>query len=199
MPKEKLRKYVSEKHAVELKKAAAKAIPASNFDKSIVFEIGSLCRQARCILKEIDAVDKEIEKEYSVIKTPLKSIPGIGPKTGPVILTEIGNIDNFSKPQQIVAFSGIDPVLKESGKSRRRYHISKRGSPSLRCALYQAAFAGITHNPVIKAYYKKKKTEGKTHRDAVICCARKLCHIIYSVMKNNKEFYIPPYIISNQE
>lgn len=194
IPKEKLRGYVSEKVAIKLKNVAANAVPACDFDKSITFEIGSLCREAKCILREIEAVEKEIEKEYSVIKTPLKSINGIGKSTGPVILTEIGNINNFEYGKNIVGFAGIDPVIKESGKSRKEYHISKRGSASLRRALYQSAFIGTRCNPVLRAYYKKKIKEGKKHKDAVVCCARKLCHIIHSVLRNNREFYVPSYI-----
>jgi len=197
MPKEVLRKYVPEKKVVELKKISACAIPASNFNKSIVFEIGSLCRQAKCILEEMLRVEKEIDSEYSQIKTPLQSVPCIGPGTGPVILAEIGDIKNFDHPKRIVGFAGIDPVIKESGKSRKECRISKRGSASLRCALYQAAFAGITCNPVLKVYYNKKRSEGKTHRDAVVCCARKLCYIIYSVLSNNRVFYVPSHIIAS--
>ncbi|MDI6916196.1 MAG: IS110 family transposase [Thermoplasmatales archaeon] len=197
MSKEKLRKYVSEKHAVKLKIAAAKTTSVSSFDESVVFEIGSLCRQARCLLDELSGVKKEIDSEYSQIKTPLQSIPCIGPGTGPVILAEIGDVKNFDHPKRIVGFAGIDPVIKESGKSRKECRISKRGSASLRCALYQAAFAGITCNPVIKAFYRKKRSEGKTHRDAVVCCARKLCYIIYSVLSNNRVFYVPSHIIAS--
>lgn len=199
MSKEVLRKYVPEKKGVELKKTAVCAVPASNFNESIVFEIGSLCRQAKCILEERSKVKEEIENGYSQIKTPLQSIPCIGPTTGPVILTEIGDIKNFDHPKRIVGFAGIDPVIKESGKSRKECRISKRGSASLRCALYQAAFSGITCNPVLKVYYKKKCSEGKSHRDAVICCARKLCYIIYSVLSNNRVFYVPSYITSNAQ
>ena len=194
--KETLKKYVSEKHAIKLKKVAGVAVSASNFDRSVIFEIRSLCRQTRCIQSETALVEKEIEKEYTEIKTPLQSIPCIGPITGPIILTGLGDIKNFDHPKKIIAFAGIDPVIKESGKSRKECKISKRGSASLRWALYQAAFVGTRCNPVLKAYYEKKKVEGKEHRDAVICCARKLCYIIYSVLKNNKEFYIPSHITS---
>jgi transposase len=194
MPIEKLHEYISENKAKRIKEIADKSYGARDFDKAICFEIKSLVRQGKCILQEIERLEKTIEKEFEKCNSVIKSIPCIGPITGAVIHAEIGAIENFNHPKKIVGFAGIDPVIKESGKSQIRCRISKRGSAQLRWALYSAAFSGTRCNPVLKAYYEKKRKEGKHHNDAVICCARKLCHIIYSVLKNNKPFYVPSTI-----
>jgi transposase len=196
MPIEILRKYISESKAERIKEIADNSQGAVDLDKAICFEIKSLVRQGRCIIQEVGRVEKAIEKEFNKISSPIKSIPGIGSITGAVIHAEIGDIRNFDNPKKIVGFAGLDPVIKESGKSKIRCRISKRGSTQLRWALYNAAFTGTRFNPVLKAYYEKKMTEGKHHNDAVVCCARKLCCIIYSVLKNNKPFYVPSNISS---
>lgn len=196
MPMEKLRNYISESKAERIKEIAEKSQGAVDYDKAMRFEIKSLVRQGRCIILEIDRVEKAIEKEFNKIRSPIKSIPGIGPITGAVICSEIGDCSNFDNPKKLVGFAGLDPVIKESGKSRILCRISKRGSPQLRWAFFNAAFTGTRFNPVLKAYYEKKRKEGKHHTDAVVCCARKLCYIVFSVLKNNREFYVPNHITS---
>lgn len=66
--------------------------------------------------------------------------------------------------------------------------MSKRGSPYLRKALFQAAFIASNCGPILKNYYLRKRAEGKLHSVAIGAVARKLCHIIHSVLKNNSEY-----------
>lgn len=68
--------------------------------------------------------------------------------------------------------------------------MSKRGSPYLRKALFQAALAAAFHDPVFSAYYQKKRSEGNHHLTAIGAVARKLCNTIFAVLKNNMP-YIP--------
>ncbi len=96
---------------------------------------------------EIDTLAKDIE-EYTIIQ----SIPGIGEKIAATIIFEIGEIDRFDNPKQLVAFAGIDPEVFESGKfAATLVRITKRGSSRLRHALYMAVRSGIRDS-------RKKKT-----------------------------------------
>jgi hypothetical protein len=58
----------------------------------------------------------------------------------------------------------------------------------------RGALSCIKYNPVIRKRYYELRSKGKCHRTALVACARKLLHIIYSVEKNQKEFYVPEYI-----
>jgi len=91
----------------------------------------------------------------------------------------------------LVAFSGIDPVIKESGKIRSERSISKRGDPMLRTAIYQSTVSAIRCNPVISDFYHRLTERGVPKKKALIASSRKMCHIIFSVMHNNKPFEVP--------
>lgn len=94
----------------------------------------------------------------------LRSIPGVGELTATIILSEIGNVLNFPTVKHLVAFSGLDPSVFESGKFKSTNNsISKRGSSYLRKALYQATVAGIVKHkggPADSILHEKKLSEG---------------------------------------
>ena len=199
MSQEQLEGLLSPKQTKKLIEIAQRSMPVKGMEKSIRCEITFLCQQAQLLLSQVDTVMKEIKKENTHAQEMIMTITGIGEKTGTTIIAEIGNIENFSSPKGLVAFAGIDPVIKASGSTCIARGISKRGSKTLRTALFQAAVVAARSNPVIKQFYQKKRASGKTYRDAIICCARKLCHIIYSVLKNDKPFYVPQSILDNIE
>ena len=118
-------------------------------------------------------------------------IPGIGSITGSVILGKICDINRFENAEKLVAFAGIDPVIKESGKQRSQKSISKRGDSALRSAIYQSTLAAVRGNPVISEFYHRKVDGGMPKRKALVAASRKQCHIIWSVWHNNKPFEIP--------
>jgi transposase len=146
---------------------------------------------------EIDTLAKEIE-EYKI----LQSIPGIGEKIAATIISEIGEIDRFNHPKKLVAFAGVDPEVFESGKFKATLvRITKRGSSRLRHALYMAVRSGIRdcrkqkttdeiipRNKRLRAFYDKKREEGKLYKVAVIACVNKLLHWIYAILKNRTTF-----------
>ena len=191
MGEEELMRLLSARKAKSVLKVAQNAQGAEGYDKAVSIEIQSQIRRLRVNQEEIEQMEREINKEFDSIDSVIITIKCIGPITGAIILTEIGDIENFTHPKQIVALAGLDSIIKASGRFRGEYKISKCGSKYLRTALYQAAFTGARCNPVLHAYYTKMRSKGKTHRDALTCCARKLCHIVYSVLKNNKPFYVP--------
>jgi len=138
--------------------------------------------------KEIDALAKEFE-EYTIIQ----SIPGIGEKIAATIISEIGEIDQFDHPKKLVAYAGLDPSVHESGKFRATMNrITKRGSSRLRQALYSAVECCLAknRNPKLKTFYDKKKEEGKLHKVAIVACANKLVHWIYTILKRREEFIV---------
>lgn len=125
----------------------------------------------------------------------LLSIPGIGKKLASVICGEIGSINRFKSAKQLVAYCGIDPSVKQSGKfvgSKNR--LTKRGSPYIRKALYMAAIVSISKNPngtfvnpVMHEYYNKKILS-KSKKQALGAVMNKIARIIYSVLKNQRSF-----------
>jgi len=140
----------------------------------------------------IIALGKQIPS-YSL----LTSIPGIGEKLAAIIISEIGSIDRFEKAKQLVAYCGIDPSVRQSGNFvGTKNKLTKRGSSYIRRALYIAAVASVRQyangtylNKVIYDYYQSK-IQGKPKKQALGAVMNKLVRIIFSVLKNNREFVL---------
>lgn len=158
------------------------------------FEIKQLINQIIFLENQVNDLEIKIESIYSKLDNHLQSIPGIGETLAPVILAEIGDINNFSTPSKLTAFAGIDPSENQSGnKKSTDEKISKRGSSYLRHAIYQAAFVAANNDPVMRAYYQKKRAEGKHHYVALAGIERKILGIVFHVLKEDRN-YRPPVI-----
>lgn len=120
----------------------------------------------------------------------LMSLPGIGPRTGARILVEIGDGSRFASGSRLASYAGLAPVTRQSGKSLNGESKSRRGNHRLKNAMFQAAFASL-RSPDSKAFYDRKRAEGKKHNAAVICLARRRCDVILAMLRNN-EHYRPP-------
>ena len=156
------------------------------------FEIKQIVNQIIFLENQVHELEVKIKDIYSKLDNHLQSIPGIGEVTAPIILAEIGDINNFSSPSKLTAFAGIDPSENQSGnKKSSNEKTSKRGSPYLRHALYTAAMVASNNDPVMHDYYIKKRAEGKHHYVALTGIERKLLGIIFHVLKENRD-YRPP-------
>ena len=153
------------------------------------FEIKQIVNQIIFLEEQADEVQERILDIYSKLDSHLLSIPGIGRALAPIILAEIGDINNFATPSKLTAFAGIDPSENQSGnKNSSNETTSKRGSPYLRHAIYTAAFVAISNDQVLRDYYDKKKAEGKHHFIALAGVQRKLLHIIFYVLKEQRDY-----------
>ena len=156
------------------------------------FEIKQLVNQIIFLENQAHELEVKIKDIYSKLDNHLQSIPGIGEVTAPIILAEIGDINNFSSPSKLTAFAGIDPSENQSGnKKSTDEKTSKRGSPYLRHAIYLAAMVASKNDTVMHDYYIKKRAEGKHHYVALTGVERKLLGIIFHVLKENRD-YRPP-------
>lgn len=120
----------------------------------------------------------------------LESIPGISPQLAREIRAEIGDYKRFASKQKLVAYAGYDPKIKRSGTSiNHTSSLTKRGSPFLRNALYLAVFANIRHNKTPFArYYRKKRKQGKAHKQAMVATSRKMLETIFALLTKQEYF-----------
>ena len=108
-----------------------------------------------------------------------------------MIISEIGNINNFSNSDQLLAYAGLDPSVYESGQFESIHNKpSKRGSKYLRWAFHQASSIIWQHDNTFNEYYQKKIREGKHHYVAIGHIDKKLVRVIFSLLKN-KSLFIP--------
>lgn len=151
------------------------------------FEIGVLKEMENDLKEKIKVVKKEILKSITINNIKIRGVSDLNLR---VISSELGNIRRFKNHKQVVAFAGMDPSVKESGTSvKGRSRLSKRGSKTLRCFLFQSAWGVMMHNPEFKKYYDKKHSEGKHYYTCLSAVARKLLCKIYAEMKNKEQLH----------
>ena len=186
------RKKLGREAADKLSSAASKSFGVTFCRDSFSFQLRMLIKQIGYIELQVEYTETEIADIMSELNSPILSIPGIGKTNGAVILGEIGDINRFDNPAKLVAFAGIDATVRQSGEFEgSSNHMSKRGSPYLRRALFQAALvaaSGRNPDPVLRAFYLKKIAEGKHHSTCIGAVSRKLCYIIFAVLKENRPF-----------
>ena len=175
--------------ALHIKEVAKSSFGIKFTTDACSFEIKQLINQIVFLESQIDAVSKEIKELYNKLDSHLLSVPGIGDNLAPIILAEIGDINNFDKPSKLIAFAGTDPSENQSGnKLSSNDKTSKRGSPYLRHAIYTASLVAISNEPELRAYYDKKISEGKHHFVALAGISRKLLTIIYYILKEDRDY-----------
>lgn len=119
----------------------------------------------------------------------LTSMPGIGVKIAARILAETGgNMNAFPSAAHLAAYAGLAPVTKRSGSSIRGEHVNRGGNKRLKNALFMAAFTSLRADPTSRAYYDRKRAEGKRHNAALICLARRKTDVLFAMLKNHQHY-----------
>jgi len=136
------------------------------------------------------AVDVERMLDDHPLSQVLTSMPGIGVRTAARILIEIGDGSGFATAGHLAAYAGIAPVTHRSGSSIRGEHPARSGNRKLKRALFLSAFAAL-HDPTSRAYYDRKRAEGKKHNAALICLARRRCDVLHAMLKNKALYRAP--------
>ena len=173
--KDKSHNRLTKAKAISIKEAAADTFGIKIAQDAFSFQLKQLIDRMNFHDKQIEALDIEIMKYYEQFDCYLHTIPGIGIIGAATILAEIGDISRFKNSSALVAFAGIDPTVRQSGEFNSTHnHMSKRGSPYLRHAIFLAATTCSFHNSPLNAYYKKKRDQGKHHLTATGAVARKL-------------------------
>lgn len=188
----------SEVKAIEIRCAAQNSFNALVDPSSLSFLVKQMVEQIELLEKQIEEQEKEISRIFSKLNSKITQIPGIGPVLGAVILSEIGDINRFSSSKKLVAFAGIDPSIKQSGNFlSSENHMSKRGSPYLRRALWIASFVNLNHNKEMIHIYRRKISNGKGHYKTMGFLCHKLLNVVYTVLKNDADYI--PYVWKNKK
>lgn len=171
---------------LRLKELASNTVGINNsiFD----VELNCLLTLYKSLVKEIGALETEINNLIEEIHPHYMSIPGIGPISAAVIYSEYGDLSNFSTPAQMLAFAGIEPGINESGTESHGGRMVKHGSSQLRYVLINCCLPLIRFDMTFAAYYAKKRAEGKPHRVAITHVAKKLVRVIYALERQGTDF-----------
>jgi transposase len=157
--------------------------------------IRAIDRHLALLQSELSELDSDIDK--AIRNSPawqadadlLNSTPGIGPATIRTLIAELPELGRLTR-RKIAALVGVAPINRDSGSLRGRRAIAG-GRPAVRTALYMAALVASRANPVIAAHYNKLRTAGKTGKQALVACMRKLLVILNAIVRDRRPWQHP--------
>lgn len=179
--------HYSYDEAVRLKSIAKDSIGIEN--QAISIQVKCLIHQLALLKEQINSIDKNIKEIMDTLNSNILTIPGISYTLGAIIISEIGDIHRFSNPTKLLAYAGLDPSVRQTGKfNAKTTRISKRGSKHLRYAIQRASSLIIWNNDAFYEYYTTKRSKGKSHNNAVGHVCNKLVRVIFKLLTENIPF-----------
>ena len=165
-------------------------LPAAQAKATLAAEIASEVLRAK---EQIAALEARLEELLATIPQAaiIRTLPGMGPCLTAEFLAEASDLGRFGSADRLAAAAGIAPVLRASGASvyQRR---AKRGNRILKRVFYQSAFCSLTASEVSKAFYKRKRQEGKAHKQAVIALARRRVNVLWAMLRDGRAYEEQP-------
>jgi transposase len=148
-----------------------------------------LADSLRDLLRQRDQVAEQVEGMLDAhpLSSVLTSMPGIGVRTAARILLEVGDGSSFPTAGHLAAYAGLAPVTRRSGSSIRGEHPPKGGNKQLKRAFFLSAFAALA-DPLSRAYYDRKRAEGKKHNAALICLARRRVDVLHAMLRAQRPY-----------
>ena len=164
--------------------------------ESLRTEIRGFIEIIRSVTSTKEAIEEKIQDTADFVEEMrlLKTFLGIGGVAGATLLSEIGDIERFEKESYLSAYCGVSPVIWQSGTGRMRTKRRRRYSRRLKGILYFIALSQIRINPESRAYYERKRREGKTHWQAMNALSRQLIKIIYYILKDKVPYQRKPLV-----
>jgi len=171
--------------ALEAARAQRVAVPGERRAAELVREMAAEALDARDRLARLDA-----ELEGLVAAHPdgalIRTLPGMGAVLAAEFIAEAGGAARFPTADRLAAAAGLAPVLKQSGRSRA-LRRPLGGNKNLKRVFYQSAFCSLGH-PASRAYYDRKRGEGKRHHQAVIALARRRVDVLHAMLRTRQPF-----------
>jgi transposase len=172
-------------------------ISSYSVNEGAKLELEVIIEQIKKLNEGISKLENEIKTRGSKLKgyDSITSIKGIGENSGTILLSAIGNINDFENEKKLAAYFGIVPTVRQSHGTLHLGKITKQGNKLARTTLVQCTLVAIKYSSYLRAFYerlKSKKGSGK----AIIATAKKLLYIIYDTLKNDRVFEdFPNYIL----
>ena len=170
--------------SIELKSLAKTTVGIK--DISISLHVIQLIELIELYDRQIKDIVTKITDTVDKLDTKLLSVPEINIIACAIILGETNNFDNFSNATKLLAFASLDPKIRQSGNfSATSCRMSKKGSPYLRYALIFTAWNTIRHSEKFNKYYCLKRSQSKSHYNALGHVAHKLVRVIFTLIKKD--------------
>lgn len=172
-------------------KSQSVSLPAEEVAASIVAE---LAQEILDLKGRLQTLDKELEKRFFARpEAPiLTSLPGMGPILGAEFLVAVGDLRAFESADMLAAYAGLVPAAHDSGKRTGNNRRMRGGNKVLKRVFWQSAFASLRSAPASRAFYDRKRREGKRHTQALIALARRRVNVLWAMLRDGTTFESPP-------
>jgi transposase len=140
---------------------------------------------ARDLLADLRRLDTTIKAHTKSLTTALDTagstltdVHGLGPVLAAKILAHSGDITRFPSRHHYASYCGTAPIEASSG-DQRRHRLSRAGNRQLNCCLHVMAIIQVRQDTPGRAYYLRKRSQGKSHNEALRCLKRRLADLVY--------------------
>jgi transposase len=164
-------------------------------EKSVAKMVHTLAEELMALNEKIAETDKLIESRFREheLAEVITSLPGIGPIFGAEFLAAVGgSLDAFPTADRLAAFAGVSPAPKDSGKVSGNLHRPTRYHRRLQRVFYQSSLQSIQRDPNSRAFYDRKRAEGKRHSQAVIALARRRVNVLWALIRDRRCYQVAP-------
>jgi transposase len=163
----------------------AVAVPAERMTARLIRELAAEALVCRARLIELDR-ELEARLDRHPEAALIRSLPGMGVVLTAELIAEAGNLSRFRSADALASAAGMAPVLRQSGRTRFLRRPSG-GNKGLKRVFYQSAFCSLGHDDS-RAFYDRKRREGKRHHQAVIALARRRVNVLWAILHSRTPF-----------
>jgi transposase len=173
--------------ALSAARSQSVSLPAQEVASRIVAELAA---DVLSLKERIESIDKEIGQRFFARPEAriLISLPGMGPILGTEFLVAVGDISAFESADRLAAYAGLVPAARDSGKRVGNRRRMRGGNKTLKRVFYQSAFSSLRGCAESRAFYDRKRVEGKRHTQALIALARRRVNVLWAMLRDGTTF-----------
>jgi transposase len=193
-----LEAWLRKRKAYNAAAVAARAIEAADAQHTTVPGQQIAAAMVARLAKEVMALDTEIGDTETMIEDRFRrhrhaeiilSMPGFGVALGAEFLAATGgDMSAFDSVDRLAGVSGLAPVPRDSGRISGNLKRPRRYDRRLLRACYLSAQIAIRTDSASRTYYDRKRSEGKTHTQAVIALARRRLNVLWAMLRDHAAY-----------
>jgi transposase len=153
--------------------------------------VAELAAEILALKVRVAKVDEELERRFFAhpMAEILVSLPGMGSILGAEFLVAVGDVSAIESADRLASYAGLVPAARDSGKRVGNHRRMRGGNKVLKKrVLYQSAFCSLRSSPESRAFYDRKRREGKRHTQALIALARRRVNVLWAMLRDGNTF-----------
>ncbi len=149
-------------------------------------------KHIRWLERQLSDVDDDLDEQirqspvWQAKSDLLQEVPGVGPNLARTLIAELPELGQLSH-KEVAALVGVAPFPRDSGLMRGKRMVWGGRAP-VRSALYMSIWSASKWNPVIRVFYERLRSKGKSPKVAQVACMRKLLTILNAMVRDGRRW-----------